>query len=316
MHLNASFAPTTPPEGNVAFLTQSGALADSIIDWSIEKRYGFSTIISYGNRADLDVHDFIAYLEKDEETKAIAIYLEGLHDGRKFMEVCKKAGRTKPIIVLKAGRTDKGIQAISSHTGSLAGTYAIYKAAFKQSGVFVADTIEELFDNAKALANQPSCKDNKIAIVTNGGGCGVLAADYCTELGIDIVELKKSTIDKLDKSGMMHPAYSRSNPLDIVGDALPEHYEAAINTLLAEDYISGMIVIQTLQAMTNSEEDARVVVAAKEKFPDKPIVCAYMGGKFSKRGRMILESHGIPDYNDLIKAAKAMHALVERGANR
>ena len=315
-NLNASFAPTTPPEGNVAFLTQSGAIADSIIDWAIENRYGFSTIISYGNKADLGVHDFVAYLENDKETKVIAIYLEGLQDGRKFMDVCKKVGKTKPIIVLKAGRTDKGIQAISSHTGSLAGEYAIYKAAFKQSGVFVVDTIEELFDSAKALANQPGCKDNRIAIVTNGGGCGVLAADYCTELGIDVVELKKSTIDKLDKTGKMHPAYSRGNPLDIIGDALPEQYDAAINTLLAEDYISGMIVIQTLQAMTNSEEDARIVIEAKEQFPDKPIVCAYLGGRFSKRGRMLLEANGIPDYPDLIKAAKAMNVLIERGANK
>ncbi len=309
INLNASFAPSMPPNGNVAFVSQSGAIADSIIDWAIERRYGFSTIISYGNRADLDVYDFLEWLEKDPDTKTIALYIEGLDNGKRFMEVVSKI--SKPIIVLKAGRTSEGSSAISSHTGSLAGSYEVYKAAFKQSGVLMAETIEDLFDLAKALVFQPSC-DNNIAIVTNGGGCGVLCADYCSELGVSLVELKKSTITKLDKTGKMHPAYNRMNPLDIVGDALPDRYEAAVDTLLAEDYISGLIVIQTLQTMTNPLEDARVIIEANKKYPDKPIICVYMGGRFSKRGRMMLEAEGIPDFNDIRKAARAMWALVKR----
>ena len=308
--LNASFAPSMPPEGNVAFLSQSGAIADSIIDWAITERYGFSLLVSYGNKADLDVPDFLEWLEKDENTKAITIYIEGISDGKRFMQVAKKS--TKPIIVLKAGRTKKGINAISSHTGSLAGSYHVYETAFKQSNVLIADTIEELFDTAKALAYQPVCKKNSIAIVTNGGGCGVLCADHCSEIGINVVELKESTLKKLDKTGKMHPAYSRANPLDIVGDALPERYEAAINTLLAEDYISGLIVIQTLQTMTNPEEDARIIIEASKKYPDKPILCVYMGGKYSARGARLLESNNIPDYNDLKKCAFAMKALIDR----
>jgi acetyltransferase len=311
LNLNASFGPSMPPAGNVAFVSQSGAIADSIIDWAIERRYGFSTIISYGNRADLDVYDFLEWLEKDPETKAIALYIEGIDDGKKFMEIASKASKTKPIIVLKAGKTEKGSSAISSHTGSLAGSYEVYKAAFKQSGIIMAETIEDLFDLAKALANQPAC-DNNIAIVTNGGGCGVLCADYCSELGINLVELRKSTLTKLEKTGQMHPAYSRRNPLDIVGDALPERYKAAIDTLLAEDYISGLIVIQTLQTMTNPQEDARVIIEAHKKYPNKSIICVYMGGRFSARGRMMLEAEGIPDYNDIRKAARAMWALIKR----
>jgi acyl-CoA synthetase (NDP forming) len=303
-----------PPQGNIAFVSQSGAIADSIIDWAIENRYGFSAIISYGNKAMLDESDFLEYLAKDDETKAIALYIEGIHDGKKFMEIAKKC--SKPIIVLKSGRTDKGAKAISSHTGSLAGSYDIYKAAFKQSGVIISDTIEELFDSAKALADQPPAKSNRIAIVTNGGGCGVLAADYCSELGLDVVELRSSTLQKLDKTGQMHPAYSRRNPLDLVGDALPERYQAAIGTLLGEDYIDGMIVIQTLQTMTNPEEDANIIIELSKKYPDKPLVCVYMGGRFSKRGRYILDSNGIPDFNDIKKAATALAALVERGKNQ
>jgi len=315
MNLNASFAPSMPPAGKIAFVSQSGAIADSIIDWSIEERYGFSALISYGNKAMLDCYDFLEWLEHDDETKAITLYIEGLNDGRRFMEIAKKVSKKKPIVVLKAGRTDKGKEAIASHTGSLAGSYQVYEAAFKQSGVIIADTIEGLFDIAKGLANQPACKENAVGIVTNGGGCGVLCADFCEELGVNVIPLKKSTISRLDRSKKMHPAYSRRNPLDIVGDALPERYEAAINTLLSEKYISGLIVIQTLQTMTDSDGDARVIIEARKRFPNKPIVCVYMGGKYSKIGGRLLEANGIPDYNDLKKAAVVMKALIERGTS-
>lgn len=308
--MNASFAPSTPPKGDVAFISQSGALADSIIDWAIEKRYGFSTIASIGNQADLDISDFIEWLGKDKKTKAIALYIEGLKDGRKFMRVASKVSKKKPIIVLKAGRTEKGKQAISSHTGSMAGSYKIYETAFRQSGVEIADNVEELFDISKALAKQPPCK-NSIAIVTNAGGPGVLCADYCESMGINLAKLKQSTIAGLDKSGKMHPAYSRHNPLDLVGDALPERYEAAINTLLSERYIQGLIFIQTLQTMTDPIGDAKVVINARKKFK-KPIVCTYMGGMFSKGGRELLEKNRIPDYNDPKKAARVMKALINR----
>jgi acetate---CoA ligase (ADP-forming) len=306
-NMNASFAPTMPPSGNIAFISQSGALADSIIDWSVENRYGFSAIVSYGNKAMLDVYDFLEYFDKDKNTKVIALYIEGVKDGRKFIEIASKI--KKPIIVLKAGRTDEGMKAISSHTGSLAGSYEIYKAAFKQSNVLVADTVEELFDNAKALANMPKLNGH-VGIVTNGGGCGVLCADYCSEMGVPLAELKENTLKKLDKSGKMHPAYSRRNPLDIVGDALPERYDTAVDTLLSEDYIGGLIVIQTLQSITKPEEDAQVIIQANKKYPNKPILCVYMGGKFSKKSMKMLEEAGIPDYNDLKKVARAMKVLM------
>jgi len=303
-NMNASFAPAMPPKGNIAFISQSGALADSIIDWSIEKRYGFSAIVSYGNKAMLDVYDFLEYFDKDKNTKVITLYIEGINDGKKFIEIAKKI--KKPIIALKAGRTEEGVKAISSHTGSLAGSYDVYKAAFKQSNILIADTVEELFDNAKALANMPKLKKD-VAIITNGGGCGVLCADYCAELGIPLAELKETTLKQLDNK--MHPAYSRRNPLDIVGDALPERYSAAINTLLSEDYIGGVIVIQTLQSNTQPERDAQVVINAHQKYPNKPIICVYMGGKLTKKSVEMLEKANIPDYNDLRKAALAMRVL-------
>lgn len=311
--LNASFAPCMPPRGNIGFISQSGALADSIIDWAIDERYGMSTIISYGNGAMLDAADFMEWLSNDDKTKAITLYIEGLKDPLKFLRIAKEVTKKKPVIVIKGGRTDEGQKAISSHTGSLAGSYEIYEAMFKQAGIFIADTVEELFDTAKALANQPVVKENSIVIITNGGGAGVLTADYCRELGVNLAVLKESTLKKLDESGVMHKAYSRRNPLDLVGDALPKRYEAALNILLAEDYIHGAIVLQTLQTMTEPIEDAKVIIAAHRRFPEKPIICTYMGGKYSEGGINILEENGIPDFNDPKKTVRGMKALIKRG---
>jgi acetate---CoA ligase (ADP-forming) len=311
-HLNATFSPTMPPRGKIAFISQSGALANSIIDWSIEERYGFSSIVSVGNAADKDISDFLEYFGNDKETKVITLYMEGIRDGKKFMRIAKKVSRKKPIIAIKAGKTAQGKKAISSHTGSLAGDYEIYKAAFSQSGVIIAESVEEMFDIAKAISTQPIPKKNAIAIITNGGGPGVLCADYCTEFGVNLVELDSRTIKDLEDCGYMHKTFSRRNPLDIVGDALSERYKAAINILLSKDYICGAIVIQTLQTMTETFEDSKVIVEAHKKFPSKPILCTYIGGRFSKPSITYLENHGVPDFNDVRKTAKVMAALVSR----
>jgi acetate---CoA ligase (ADP-forming) len=314
--LNASFAPSMPKEGNVAFISQSGALVDSVLDWAIEKGYGFSTVVSYGNKCDLDIHDFINWLDKDTKTGAIALYVEGIDKGREFMQAAEKATVKTPVILLKAGRTSKGAKAISSHTGSLAGSYEVIQAACKQTGVILADSITEMFHIAKALANQPPCKTNAVAIITNAGGPGVLCADYCDSYGINLVNLTEETLKKLDDSGKMHPAYSRANPLDLVGDALPDRYNVAIETLLSENYIGGLIVIQTLQTMTDPLADANIVIAARKKYPEKPIVCCFMGGKFTGPSNDLLEANGIPNYDDPKKAALAMKSLIDRGVKK
>lgn len=310
-NLNVSFGPCLPKEGNVAFFSQSGALIDSVIDWSLEMNYGFSAIVSLGNKIDLTISDFLLWAEKDKETKSIALYLEGLTEGKDFMKIAKKVSKSKPIVALKAGRSQTGMRAVSSHTGSLAGSYEIYKAAFRQSGVQVADNVEELFEMAEALAHQPACR-NSIAIITNGGGAGVLCADHCEILGLNLAELSPKTISKLDASGKMHPAYSRRNPLDLVGDALHDRYEVALDAVLSQKDVFGVIVIQTLQTMTESVLDARAVLKARNDYPDKPIVTSYMGGKFSKKAVELLECNKVPDFNIPHKAAKAMKALVDR----
>jgi len=306
---NASFGLSAPPSGEIALITQSGALADSILDWALKERYAFSAIASMGNAADLDAADFLEFFANDPQTKVVTFYLEGIRDGRKFFDTAKKVSAKKPIILLKGGRTREGQKAAISHTAALAGDNRVFDGAMRQAGVRMVDSLEELFDIANALTLQPRAKKNAIAVVTNGGGAGVLASDYCTRLGVNLVPLKPVTIAKLERTKQMHPAYSRRNPLDIVGDALPERYEAAINTLLAEEYIHGLIVIQTLQTMTDAKRDAQVVVEARKKFPKKPIVCVFMGGHYSAPGIELLRVNGVPDFNDPLKAVKAMAAL-------
>ncbi|GAI58553.1 unnamed protein product, partial [marine sediment metagenome] len=176
--LNASFAPASPQKGEIAFLSQSGALIDSVIDRNLIENYGFSNLISYGNEADLEISDFLEWLKKDKETKVIALYIEGVKNGRRFMKIAKEVSRLKPILALKAGKTKRGAEAVTTHTASLAGIYETYSAVFKQTGIIETGTIEELFDVSKTLSWQPRCK-NGLGIVTNGGGCGVLMADYC-----------------------------------------------------------------------------------------------------------------------------------------
>lgn len=306
--LNASFAPAMPPEGDIAFISQSGALADSIIDWAVEKNYGFSKLISVGNAASLGVNDFMEYLESDKSTNAIAIYVESISDGRKFMEVAKAC--KKPIAIIKAGKTESGVKAASSHTGSLAGSYEIYNAAFRQAGVYEVNNVERLFEAAKTMAIQPRLSKNNIAIITNGGGAGVLAADYCAQNGLNLSRLSEETMQLLDNSEKMHIGWSRNNPIDLVGDALPARYELAINAALRQKDIHGLIVIQTLQTMTDPVENAKIIIRAREKFEKKPVIAVYMGGLFTKPGKLLLKSNGIPVFNDPEKAVLAMKALL------
>ena len=285
--LNASFAPCTPKKGRIAFISQSGALIDSVIDKSSFDKYGFSVLISCGNQADLSISEYLEWLEKDKETKVICLYVEGLKNGRNFIKIAKKI--SKPIIAIKAGKTDFGKKAIFSHTASLAGDYNVFRAALRQSGIIEVETVEELFDKAKALAWQPRCK-NKIAILTNGGGCGVLAVDYCEKLGVKIA----------------------LPPVDILGDAKSDQYQKGVEDLLGRKDVYGLIIIQTLQIMTEVEKNAKIIVKATKKWPDKPIVCAFLGGKLTKPGVDILENNKIPNYNDVAKAVQAMDSLINK----
>ena len=311
-NLNASFGLTLPYPGAVAFFSQSGALVDSIIDWALKEKYGFSAVVSYGNKADLDIPDFLAWASQDESTRAIAIYLEGVSDGRYFLSMARQVSALKPIIALKAGRSARGTKAVASHTGSLSGSYEIYRGVFRQTGVILADNLTELFEVGQALALQPPLRGNKVAIVTNGGGCGVMCADYCQEAGLELPEPPPEMVKRLDGTGLMHPAWSRNNPFDLVGDAGPERYEAVLKEIMRSDLYDGVVVIQTLQTMTDNLGDARIVAGMQKKYR-KPVLAAFMGGIISEEGIRYLESHGIPNFFDVKLAAYALKALLDYG---
>ncbi len=309
--LNASFAPQTPQKGEIAFISQSGALIDSIIDKSLYENYGFSWVISYGNEAGFTLTDFLEFAYQDKNTKTIALYLEGIKEGRKFYQTLKKITPKKPVVVLKGGKTKLSQKAVSSHTGSLAGEKEIYSAVFKQAGAIEVESIEEMFDVAKALAWLPKCK-NGIGIVTNGGGAGILTTDYCQSFGIKLPKLKKETIRRINSSSAIPSHWSKNNPVDIIGDALSDRYQIAIESLLSQKDIYGLIVIQTLQIMTEPVKNAKIIIEAKERWKEKPIICVFMGGKGTRAAVKLLEKNQIPNYSDPLRAAKAMKALIQQ----
>jgi len=307
--LNASFAPALPKKGKIAFLSQSGALIDSVIDDSLEKNYGFSVLISYGNEADLTVCDFLEYLKNDKETKVIAIYLENLKDGKRFIEVAKIVNKKKPIVILKGGKSLKGRKAALSHTGRLISQPQIYSVAFKKAGIFEVEKIDDLLEVSIALASERFCK-NGIGIITNGGGVGVLTADWSERLGVNLSRLSSKTLNFLRKNLALKGKVSFGNPLDILGDALSERYKIAIEGMLSQKDIYGLIVIQTLQIMTEVEKNAKVIVDLQKKYPKKPIIVVPVGGKFTKRGVEILRKNSILCYPEPYQAVLAMRSLI------
>ncbi len=304
--LNASFAPASPPKGEIAFISQSGALLDSVIDQSLVKHYGFSTLISYGNEADLTLEDYLLFLEKDPETKIILLYLEGVKNGRSFFRAVQKVAHRKPIVVLKAGRTKRGEKAVVSHTASLAGSDEVYRAVFRQAGLIQVATLEELLDVAKGLAWQPPLRGG-VGVLTNGGGMGVLTTDYLEKNGLEMPNLSKKTL-KILKSFLPSTASFR-NPLDIVGDASPERYQKSLEALLKQENIFGIIIIQTIQTVTNVQKNAKIITKVRQNFPQKPIISVCLEGALSQPGVDYLEKHHLPNYGDPQRAVKVLKAL-------
>jgi len=309
-NLNASFAPNMPLKGNIAFITQSGALGGALIDWTIREKIGLSKIISVGNKCDVGDEELLEFLAKDKETKVIAMYIEAIKDGRRFMEVAKKVSKLKPIVVVKAGRTEAGKRAASSHTGALAGSFEIYKAAFKQCGVIYANDTEELFDKAIALAEQSPAKGKRVAIVTNGGGAGIMAADACEELGLLVPELSEKTQSKLKE--FLPEIASTRNPIDIAGDAGYERYKATIDVVLKNNEVDAVIVIFVHTALTEPVEPARALVECLQR-AKKPVVGCWIGGYEVEEAIRILKEENVPNFPTPKRAVKALSALIRQG---
>jgi acetyltransferase len=305
--LNATFAAGTPPQGTIAFMSQSGALQTAILDWSLAARdLGFSKFVSLGNKADVAETDLMLAWADDPESHVILAYVEGVPNGQEFIKVARQVSRKKPILVLKSGVTESGSRAVSSHTGSLAGSEAAYDAAFYQAGVLRLDSLQELFDNARAFANQPLLKGDRIAIITNAGGPGILATDMLERRGMRLARFESSTVQQI-KDGLPDAA-SAVNPVDVLGDALSDRYAAALELVAADPNVDGVICIVTPQAMTEIVETANAIGKLSQRL-DKPVLGAFMGEERAKAGEDVLASYSIPNYKFPEHAARAFAAM-------
>lgn len=293
LKLNASFANKMALPGKIAFISQSGALCTAILDWANDQNVGFSHFVSIGSMIDIGFHDLIDYFGKDSQTTSILIYMESLSNARKFLSAARAFARTKPIIILKAGKSKEGAQAARSHTGSLAGNDSVFEAAFKRAGVVRVNTIGELFDCAQTLAMQKRPINRRMAIITNAGGPGVIATDSLIEQGGEIAKLSDTTISKLN--ACLPGAWSHGNPVDVLGDADHVRYEKAVTICMDDDNVDGVLVILTPQAMTNPSAVAKGLTALPN-LNKKPLFTAWMGESDVENGRKILKSNNIPVY--------------------
>jgi acetyl coenzyme A synthetase (ADP forming)-like protein len=305
--LNASIVPRMPPKGEISFITQSGALGLAIADWALGSRMGMNCIISTGNKADVSEADLLEYFNADPDTWTIAMYIEGLKDGRRFMEAADLV--RKPMLAIKAGVSEAGARAAASHTGSLAGSDALYNAAFRQCGVTRVEGIEEMFDAAMALATQPQARGNRVAILSNGGGMAIMASDACERRGMVVPPLNKYTKAGIAK---MLPAFaSVKNPVDTVAKSDYRVYYEALKALLGDDEIDGIMVIYAHGGMTDPMEPARAVIdVVREKYP-KPVIAVWMGGEGISDVAREFRKNRIPFYPVPERAAEALRGLIE-----
>ncbi|MFX1368820.1 MAG: acetate--CoA ligase alpha subunit [Promethearchaeota archaeon] len=304
---NASFAAGTPEKGTIAFASQSGALMTGILDWSLMEKIGFSKFVSLGNKAQLDETDFIEAFGRDPDSTFILMYIESVVDGRRFMDACRKIVPHKPIFIVKSGVSVAGARAASSHTGSLAGSDTAYDVAFRQCGVIRADNMAELFDVANVFADMNLPAGNRVAIVTNAGGPGILTTDACELNGLKIAEFSAETIEVL-KSGLP-PAASVYNPIDALGTAQPEEYALCVEAALQDENVDSVLVLLTPQAMTKETETAQMLVESHQKYPNKPILAVFMGGNSMVYPRVVLNTGGIPVFDFPERAVNALAEL-------
>ena len=309
-HLNATFASAMARPGSVGFISQSGALLTAVLDWSFRENVGFSACVSVGSMLDVDWGDLINYLGDDPHTHSIMIYMESIGDARSFISAAREVALTKPIIVIKAGRTAAAAKAAASHTGALAGSDDVLDAVFRRCGVLRVNAISDLFYMAEVLAKQPRPSGPRLTIVTNAGGPGVLATDTLIALGGELAELSAPTMQALDK--VLPPHWSHGNPIDILGDADPERYAQALEIAAKDPNSDGLLVVLTPQAMTDPTETARRLTAFAAT-RGKPVLASWMGGKDVVAGEAILNQANIPTFGYPDTAAR-MFTLMDRYA--
>lgn len=306
-HLNATFASGMAIPGSIAFISQSGAMCTSVLDWSFKAEIGFSAFVSIGSMADIDWGDLIDYFGNDPKTESILIYMETIGNPRSFLSAAKEVALTKPIIVIKAGRTRAAALAAASHTGALAGSDEVFDAAMRRVGVLRVDTIEELFDMARLVSKQPRPRGPRLAIVTNAGGPAVLATDAAALAGATIAKLDDKTMNALND--FLPAAWSHQNPVDVLGDADAVTYAKALELVAKDENADGLLAILSPQDMTRPDEVAKVITGLK--LPSKPILASWMGGKRVEKGFNILQEAGIAAFSFPDNAARLFARMWE-----
>ena len=304
--INASFSAGTPPKGPMAFMSQSGALGTAILDWAQAGRLGLSKFVSLGNKADVSEIELLEAWAEDKNTNVIWMYSEGLPNGQQFIKVAREVTKKMPVVAIKSGVTKSGSRAVSSHTGSLAGSEQAYQAAFLQAGVLRANDMASMFDMALALGYQPPLKNDNIAIITNAGGPGILATDALERSGMSLARLQVETIHELEK--FLPDAASAANPVDVLGDAKGDRYEFALDIVAKDPNVDGIMVVLTPQAMTEIAETAKAVGELSTKI-DKPVLACFMGEAKVEVGIRILKEYDVPNYSFPERASLAFRAM-------
>ena len=319
--LNASFAHTDALPGNMAFVSQSGALVTAVLDWATSRRIGFSHLISIGERADVDFGDLLDHLASDARTRSILLYIESIETPRKFMSAARAAARNKPVIVVKAGRSGHGIQAAASHTGAMAGSDIVFDAAIRRAGMLRVDTLQELFVAAETLAHfgprplnaMPRPGDEWLTLMTNGGGAGVMAADAAAAAGVPLRELPDTLIAQLDEG--LPANWSRGNPVDIIGDAPVQRYTRTLQTLLADPAAGAVLFMHAPTAIVRSDDIARACAPIARQNPGRVMAC-WLGERSVAEARRVFADADVPDYGTPEEAVHAFSMLATYRRNQ
>ncbi|NOT84665.1 MAG: GNAT family N-acetyltransferase [Methylococcaceae bacterium] len=311
--LNATFGEGKIKDGSLALLSQSGAVCTAILDWANAQDIGFSTVVSMGGAADIDFGEVLDYLATDSQTTGILMYVEGIRDARRFLSGLKAAARLKPVILIKSGRHEAGSKAAMSHTGALVGSDSVFDAAIARAGVVRVYSIDELFSAARILANNYVVKHNRLAIITNAGGPGVMSTDRAEDVGVRMAALGDSSLTALNAILPLH--WSHANPVDILGDATPERYQQALEVCLNDDGIDGILVILTPQAMTNPTQVAECIVAGAAS-SDKPVLASWTGGSRVQAGRNLFANSTVAHFATPEVAVDAFSFLAKYTQNQ
>ena len=311
--LNATFGDGIIPDGNLALLSQSGAVCTAILDWAKSEDIGFSTVVSMGGAADIDFGEVLDYLATDTKTTGILMYVEGIRDARRFLSGLKAAARLKPVVLIKSGRHEAGIKAAMSHTGAMVGGDNVFNAAIARAGVVRVYSISELFSAARVLANNYEVTQDRLAIITNAGGPGVMSTDRAEDVGIKMAELSDASLHALNEVLPVH--WSHANPVDILGDATSERYKQALDVCLKDDNIDGVLAILTPQAMTNPTEVAEFIIEGAQH-SKKPVLAAWTGGAKVEEGRALFANSNVAHFNTPEVAVDAFGFLANYAQNQ